>query len=123
MNVVMIAGASRTHHGVFAPLRASSPSSILLCEEHDMLNHDSVLDPSDFFRRPGTARRELTRAPVVPSQDVSRYPARDMPPPTYDLDREEAPASSFPLLVLALAVTVTGAGIALIERIGTWLSR
>jgi hypothetical protein len=87
------------------------------------MHHDSVLDRSDIFRRPGTARRQLTRAPLVPSQDVSRYPAKNMPPPTYDLDREEAPASSLPLLVLALAVTVTGAGIALIERIGTWISR
>ena len=84
---------------------------------------ESILSSSDCFRRPGTARRTLTRAPLVPSQDVSRYPARDMPPPTYDLDRQEAPASVFPMLVLALAVTVTGAGIALIERIGTWLSR
>jgi hypothetical protein len=87
------------------------------------MHHGSVLDPSEIFRRPGTARRVLTRAPLAPSQDVSRYQATNMPPPTYDLDRPEAPASPLPLLVLALAVTVTGAGIALIERIGTWLSR
>jgi hypothetical protein len=83
------------------------------------MHHDSVLDPSDVFRRPGTARRVLTRAPIAPSQDVSRYQATNMPPPTYDLDR---PPASVPMLVLALAVTVAGAGIALIERIGTWLS-
>ena len=76
----------------------------------------------DSFRRAGTAHRTLTRAPLVPSQDVSRYQARDMPAPIYDLDRE---GGDFPrsILMPALAVAITGGGIALIQRLGAWLSR
>jgi len=76
----------------------------------------------DSFRRAGTAHRTLTRAPLVPSQDVSRYQARDMPAPTYDLDRQ-APDLLHSLLVPALAVAVTGGGIVLIQQIGAWLAR
>ena len=86
--------------------------------------HDVVLilRPFDGYRRPGTAQRTLTTAPLVPSQDVCRYQARDMPPPTYDLDRTEAPSSVLTVLILTLAVVTIGAGVALIDRIGTWLS-
>lgn len=83
--------------------------------------HHTTFVP-DLFHRPGTAHRTLTRAPLVPSQDVSRYQARDMPAPTYDLDREDRGflhASVLPALVVAL----TGAGIVLIQRIGAWLAR
>lgn len=82
---------------------------------HTALMHDS-------FRRAGTAHRTLTRAPLVPSQDVSRYQARDMPAPVYDLDRER---DDFPssIWLPALAVAITGGGIALIQRLGAWLSR
>jgi hypothetical protein len=68
------------------------------------MRHDSVLRSSDAYRRPGVARRT------------------NMPPPTYDLNRTEEHDTLNTLLVLTLAVAVTGAGIALIERIGTWLS-
>jgi hypothetical protein len=83
---------------------------------------DSILRSSDAYRRPGAARRRLAGAPLVPSQNVSRYQARNMPPPRYDLNRTEAHDRLNTILVLTLAVAVTGAGVALIERIGTWLS-
>jgi hypothetical protein len=79
--------------------------------------HSATLDS---FRRSGTAYRALTRAPIVPSQDVSRYQAKDMPPPIYDLDHEEGFFRA--LLVPALAVVTTGAGIVLIQLIGAWLA-
>jgi len=42
-----------------------------------------------------------------------------MPRPTYDLGRSEEPASLFMILVVALALCVIGAGIVLVQRIGT----
>ena len=59
---------------------------------------------------------------LVPSEDVSRYQATNMPPPTYDLDRKDVSASLFTILILTLAAAATGAGIVLIQRIGSWLS-
>jgi hypothetical protein len=75
----------------------------------------------DSFRRSGTAHRTLTRAPLVPSQDVSRYQARDMPAPTYDLD-QKTPELLHSILLPALAVAITGGGIVLIQQIGAWLA-
>ena len=82
--------------------------------------HHTMLVP-DSFHRPGAAYRTLTRAPLVPSQDVSRYQARDMPAPIYDLDHKDCGflQSSF---LPALAVAIAGAGIFLIQRIGAWLA-
>lgn len=34
---------------------------------------------TDAYRRPGTAKRTITRAPQVPSQDVCRHQAIDPP--------------------------------------------
>jgi hypothetical protein len=83
---------------------------------------DSILRSSDGYRRPGAARRTPAGSHLVPSHDASRYQARNMPPPTYDLERAEPPSFRPMILVLSLAVVVAGAGIALIQRIGTWLS-
>jgi hypothetical protein len=85
--------------------------------------YGALVDSNDYFRRVGTAKRARTLAPVVPSQDATRYQATDMPRPTYDLDGADRRESPLKLLILALAVVVTGAGIALIQRIGTWLTR
>jgi len=82
----------------------------------------SILDLPDWYRRPRTERRTLTGSPRVPSQDVSRYQAKNMPPPTYDLGPTDVSASLLTILILTLAVVATGAGIIIIERIGTWLS-
>jgi hypothetical protein len=82
--------------------------------------HDSL---EDGYRRSGTVRRALTLAPTVPSQDVCRYQARDMPPPTYDLDREEPSMLVRAIIVPALAIAATGGAIVLIQRIGVWLAR
>jgi hypothetical protein len=76
----------------------------------------------DGYRRSGTVRRALTLAPIVPSQDVCRYQATDMPPPTYDLDREEPSRLVRAILVPALAIAATGGAIVLIQRIGIWLA-
>jgi hypothetical protein len=86
------------------------------------MRHDPILRSSDGYRRPEAARRTLAGTPLVPSQDVSRYQARNMPPPTYDLDRAEAPVSFLTVLVLTLAAMVIRAGIVLIQRVGTWLT-
>jgi len=82
------------------------------------MRNDSILDSTYCYRRSGAARRTLTRTPLAPSQDVSRYQARDMPPPTYDLDRKSEPASLLTILVLSLALVATGAGVVLIQGIG-----
>ena len=83
--------------------------------QHTMLVHQP-------FHRPGAAHRTLTRAPLVPSQDVSRYQAMDMPAPTYDLDRKDLGVLQSSLLPV-LAVAAAGAGIFLIQQIGAWLAR
>ena len=80
-----------------------------------------VLNFTDGYRRAATARRTPRESRRLLSQDASRYQARNMPPPTYDLDREDVPASLLTILVLTLAVVATGAGIVLIDHIGTWL--
>ena len=84
--------------------------------------HDSSLRSTDVYRRPGAVRRKPAGSLLVPSQDASRYQARNMPPPTYDLDRPEAPAPLLTVLVLTLAAMATRAGIVLIQRVGTWLT-
>ena len=82
--------------------------------------HHTMFVP-DSFHRPGAAYRTLTRAPLVPSQDVSRYQATDMPAPTYDLDPKDRGFLQSSLLPV-LAVAIVGAGIVLIQRIGAWLA-
>ena len=86
------------------------------------MRHGSILRSSDDFRRPGVSRRRPAASRLVPSQDVSRYQARNMPPPTYDLDPRDVRASLLTILVPTLAVVATGAGVVLIERIGVWLA-
>jgi hypothetical protein len=86
------------------------------------MRHLSIVDSSDGYRRPGAARRTPADSARVPSQDVSRYQARNMPPPTYELERKQDSGSWPTILVFTLAVVTIGAGIALIERIATALS-
>jgi hypothetical protein len=90
-------------------------------DQEDRMRYHSILDSPDGYRRSGSAGHTLTRALLVPSQDVCRYQARDMPRPTYDLDRKEAPAPWLKILVASLAVVATGAGIIFIQRIVMWL--
>jgi hypothetical protein len=86
-----------------------------------MRDHSIVAVP-DWYRRPGAVRRTPMGSPCLPSQDVCRYQAKNMPPPTYDLDRKDAPVSLLTILVLTLAATAAGAAIVFIDRIGRWLS-
>jgi hypothetical protein len=83
----------------------------------------TFVDAADGFRRTGTAQRTRTLAPVVPSQDATRYQALDMPRPTYDLDRTDTPSPRMTLRILVLTLVAAVAAIALIQRIGAWLSR
>ena len=85
------------------------------------MRSNAILHSPDGYRRPVTARPTLTCPPLVPSQDVSRYQATNMPPPTYELDRRPAPASLLTILVVSLALAATGGGIVLIQHIGMWL--
>ena len=80
-----------------------------------------VLAPAECYRRHGTVRRTMTLAPLTPSQDVTRYQAKLMPPPVFDLVREDASASRLAILIRTLAFAATGGAIALIQRIGVWL--
>jgi hypothetical protein len=86
------------------------------------MREHSILDSPDCYRPSGIAGRTLTRALLVSSQDVCRYQAMDIPAPTYDLDRKEAPAPLLTILVATLALVATGAGIIFIQRIVMWLS-
>ena len=82
------------------------------------MRYEPALDWSDGFRRSRVAQRTRTPLGIVPSQDVTRYQARDMPPPIYDLNRADESVSWFNLVVIALALVVTGAGIVLIQHLG-----
>ena len=83
----------------------------------------TLVESHDYFRRVGTAKRTQTFAPVVPSQDASRYQATDMPRPTYDLSRSNWPAPPLRAVILALADVATGSAIGFAQRIGTWLTQ
>ena len=80
-----------------------------------------ILDASGGYRRSGNTGRTVTRAQLAPSQDVCRYQAKDMPRPTYHLDRNAEPTYLLKILVATLAPVGFGAGIILIQRIGVWL--
>jgi len=80
-----------------------------------------VLDHPETYHRSGTARRVLTLAPLAPSQDVTRYQAKLMPPPVFDLDRTDEPPSLHTILVRTLAFVAAGGAIVLIQHIGVWL--
>jgi hypothetical protein len=45
----------------------------------------------------------MTLAPLTPSQDVTRYQAKLMPPPIFDLDRKDEPSSLLAILFRRLA--------------------
>ena len=83
------------------------------------MRHEPAFDLHHGLHRSPAARRTRTLLGIVPSQDVTRYQARDMPRPTFDLSRTEQPGSLFTILVVALALCAIGAGIVLIQRIGT----
>ena len=81
-----------------------------------------ILDASASYRRFGTAGPTPSHALLVPSQDVCRYQAKDMPRPTYNLDRKGEPTYLLTVLVATLAVVGFAAAIILIQRIGVWLN-
>ena len=58
-------------------------------------------------RRQRTAQRAFTLAPVVPSQDATRYQARNMPKPKYDLERKNQSVSLLGLLLRIYSLLVT----------------
>jgi hypothetical protein len=72
-----------------------------------------------LHRRFGTAQRAFTLAPVVPSQDVTRYQARNMPKPQYDLSHR-AP-TTLTILFRALGLVVVGVVMIVIRRLTTLL--
>ena len=81
-----------------------------------------ILDASSGHRRSGSAGSTLSRALLVPSQDVCRYQAKDMPRPEYNLDRKDAPTYFLTILVAMLALVATGAGVLALQRVVAWLS-
>jgi len=83
------------------------------------MRHEPALDLRVGTHRARAAQRPRTLLGIVPSQDVTRYQARNMPRPTFDLIRRDEPASFFTILVIAIALCAIGAGIVLIQRIGT----
>ena len=64
---------------------------------------------AESYRRVGTAQRALTLAAVVPSQDVTRYQARNMPKPHYALARENEPTPQLTILLWMLGLVAAGA--------------
>lgn len=85
------------------------------------MTHQPVLTWSDAHRRPVASRRKLALAPLPPSEDASRYQAVEMPPPTYNLDRQREALSLRALVILAIACMVTGAAIVYLQNFGMWL--
>jgi hypothetical protein len=85
-----------------------------------MTNH-SLAVSAESYRRFGTTQRALTLAPVVPSQDVTRYQAHNMPPPTYDLAQTNERPSRLTILLRTLALVAVGAAIILVRRFATLL--
>jgi len=83
-----------------------------------MTNHSFAIS-AESYRRFGTTQRVLTLAPVVPSQDVTRYQARNMPPPKYDLARTNEPPSQLTILLRVLALAAVGAIMIVIRRFTT----
>ena len=83
------------------------------------MRHDTIpISPRDYRRRDTTPRKRSLVA-LATSHDASRYPAKDMPRPTYDLDRKDGTTPWLTIFVLMLALVATGAGIVLIQQIGT----
>lgn len=62
------------------------------------------------------------RRSLASSQDVCRYQATNMPPPTYDLDHKAPSALRRAILVPALIIAAIGGAILLVQRIGIWLA-
>jgi hypothetical protein len=87
------------------------------------MQNTAMPDLLDGFRWRGRAQRASTLAPLVPSQETCRYQAKDVPPPIYDLDRKRPDHLLQTMLVPALVIGATGAGIVLVQSIGMWLSR
>ena len=85
------------------------------------MTHPSITSSAELYRRLGTAQRAFTLAPVVPSQDVTRYQARNMPRPTYDLARESEPTPRLTILLRTLALVAAGAAIVVLRRLTTLL--
>jgi len=81
----------------------------------------TIREATELYRRSGTVRRTLTLAPLVPSQDVSRYQAVHMSSLRCGLDHKETCAPIVTNPVRRLAVMAIGAGTVLIQRMGTWL--
>ena len=63
------------------------------------MTYYSIAISAASYRRFRTAQRVMTLAPVVPSQDATRYQARDMPPPTYALAQKNASVSRLTILL------------------------
>jgi len=86
------------------------------------MHENSILKAPTRDRHAGVARRSLTLVPPLASQDVSRYQARNMPAPTYDLDRKHRSDLLHTIWVPLLVLVATGAAIVLVQLFGTWLS-
>jgi hypothetical protein len=65
----------------------------------------------------------MTLAPVVESQDACRYQAKDVPRPVFDLGREKERDVVKALLAPAIVAVMTAAGIAIVQALGSWLTR
>jgi hypothetical protein len=85
------------------------------------MTYPSITNSVELYRRSGAVQRAFTLAPVVPSQDVTRYQARNMPTPTYDLAHEDGPTPRLTILLRTLALVAACAGIFVLRRFTTLL--
>jgi hypothetical protein len=83
------------------------------------MTHHSITSSADLYRRFGTARRVFTLASIVPSQDVTRYQAHNMPKPKFDLARENEPTPRLTIVLRVLSRMAAGAVIGSLRRFTT----
>jgi len=86
------------------------------------MHNGTLVDWRDYSGRALRARRTRSLPELVPSQDVTRYQARTMPPPTYDLNPGDDLEFRRRLLTLALVAAAIGAGLILVQILSSWLA-
>jgi len=87
------------------------------------MHNTTLVDWRDYSGRAIRARRTGPLPEIVPSQDVTRYQARAMPRPTYDLNRKVDLEFRHRLLTVTLVSAAIGAGLILVQLLGSWLAR
>jgi hypothetical protein len=86
------------------------------------MHNGTLVDWRGYSGRALRARRTRSLPEIVPSQDVTRYQARTMPRPTYDLNHRDDLDFRSRLLTLALVAAAIGAALIVVQILGSWLA-